>query len=143
MVKTLLLCFIHGFQGDEETFFQFPEVCSNLSPTLPFTRWRKWTLLTENSQDLRNLVAEREPDLNIHIAVYPKYETRGDLAACVETFREWYNPIMILLQSIFIRLVTDFIRLQDRVTDLERSAATPLAIMNPSVGVILIAHSMG
>ena len=26
MIKTLLLCFIHGFKGDEETFFQFPEV---------------------------------------------------------------------------------------------------------------------
>lgn len=26
MVKTVFLCFIHGFKGDEETFFQFPEV---------------------------------------------------------------------------------------------------------------------
>jgi len=26
MIKTLLLCFIHGFKGDEETFFEFPEV---------------------------------------------------------------------------------------------------------------------
>jgi len=27
MVKTVFICFIHGFKGDEETFFQFPEVC--------------------------------------------------------------------------------------------------------------------
>lgn len=27
MRGTLLLCFVHGFKGDEETFFQFPEVC--------------------------------------------------------------------------------------------------------------------
>lgn len=33
MVKTLLLCFIHGFKGDEETFFEFPDVCS-----LPFQK---------------------------------------------------------------------------------------------------------
>tara|TARA_R110002060_G_scaffold30351_1_gene40768 strand:- start:479 stop:634 length:156 start_codon:yes stop_codon:yes gene_type:complete len=34
-------------------------------------------------------------------------------------------------------------RLQDQVTDLERDAATPSAILEPSVGVILVAHSMG
>ncbi|RFU31631.1 hypothetical protein B7463_g4720, partial [Scytalidium lignicola] len=71
---------------------------------------------------LRNLVAEKESGLNVRATLYPKYETKGDLAACVETFREW---------------------LQDQVTDLERNAATPQAILNPSVGVILIAHSMG
>jgi hypothetical protein len=96
-----------------------------------------------NSQNLRNLVAKRGPDLNVHTAIYPKYETRGDLAACVETFREWYDASMILFESIFTRLGTDFARLQDQVTDLEQNAATPLAILNPSVGVILIAHSMG
>jgi hypothetical protein len=34
MVKTVFICFIHGFKGDEETFFQFPEVC----PTLLFAQ---------------------------------------------------------------------------------------------------------
>jgi alpha-beta hydrolase superfamily lysophospholipase len=37
----------------------------------------------------------------------------------------------------------NFLRLQDQVTDLERDAATPSAILNPSVSVILVAHSMG
>ncbi|KAG4412553.1 hypothetical protein IFR04_014304 [Cadophora malorum] len=97
MVKTLLLCFIHGFKGDEETFFEFPDA-------------------------LKKSVSEKSPHLNVQTRVYPKYETRGDLAACVETFREW---------------------LQDQVTDLERDAATPSAILEPSVGVILVAHSMG
>jgi len=34
-------------------------------------------------------------------------------------------------------------RLQERVTDIESNAATPSAILHPSVGVIIIAHSMG
>ena len=41
-------------------------------------------------QKLRNLVAEKVPDLNVHTAVYPKYDTRGDLAVCVEAFKEWH-----------------------------------------------------
>ena len=36
-----------------------------------------------------------------------------------------------------------FVRLQDQVTDLEQNAATPQAILNPSVSVVLVAHSMG
>jgi hypothetical protein len=60
--------------------------------------------------------------LKVHTAVYPRYETRGDLASCAETFREW---------------------LQDQVTDLETTAKSKSAILNPSVGVILVAHSMG
>ncbi|KAK0100146.1 hypothetical protein ONS95_008484 [Cadophora gregata] len=97
MVKTLLLCFIHGFKGDEETFFEFPDA-------------------------LKKSVSQKSPHLDVQTRVYPKYETRGDLAACVETFREW---------------------LQDQVTNLERDAATPSAILDPSVGVVLVAHSMG
>lgn len=97
MTGTLLLCFIHGFKGDEETFFQFPG-------------------------KLQALVAEKEPDLNVRVVVYPKYETRGDLAVCVEIFREW---------------------LQGQVTTLEREAGTPTPILNPSVKVVLLAHSAG
>ncbi|KAJ5047155.1 uncharacterized protein L3040_002997 [Drepanopeziza brunnea f. sp. 'multigermtubi'] len=94
---TLLLCFIHGFKGDEETFFRFPDA-------------------------LRGAVEAQSPSLDVQTRVYPKYETRGDLAACVETFREW---------------------LQDQVTDLEQAAGNANAILEPSVGVVLIAHSMG
>ena len=79
-------------------------------------------MLIVTHQDLKNAVLEKNSELNVQTRVYPKYETRGDLAACVETFREW---------------------LQDQVTDLERDAATPSAILDPSVSVILVAHSMG
>jgi pimeloyl-ACP methyl ester carboxylesterase len=97
LVKTVLLCFIHGFKGDEETFFKFPA-------------------------DLQKHVSEKEPEVDVHTAVYPKYETQGDLAASVETFKDW---------------------LQERVTALEQKAGTQNAITDPSVSVILIAHSMG
>jgi len=40
-------------------------------------------------QDLKKIVSKESPDINVETRVYPKYETRGDLAACVETFREW------------------------------------------------------
>jgi hypothetical protein len=116
MIKTLLLCFIHGFKGDEETFFQFPEVRH-----FHQVSYEK-QLLTDTIQDLKNAVSEKNSELDVQTRVYPKYETRGDLAACVETFREW---------------------LQDQVTDLERNVATPSAILDPSVSVILVAHSMG
>jgi hypothetical protein len=84
--------------------------------------FRRKHLLTAAIQDLKNAVSEKNPELNVQTRVYPKYETRGDLAACVETFREW---------------------LQDQVTNLERNAATPSAILDPSVSVILVSHSMG
>jgi len=83
MAKTLLLCFIHGFKGDEETFFEFPKV-SVLHAS------HSESSLTRNIQHLQRVVSEERWDLEVHTAVYPKYETRGDLAACVETFREWF-----------------------------------------------------
>ncbi|KAH8648050.1 hypothetical protein BGZ60DRAFT_535182 [Tricladium varicosporioides] len=97
MVQTLLLTFIHGFKGDEETFFGFPsELKAALEPCFP--------------------------DIKIQTAVYPKYETRGDLGACVETFREW---------------------LQDQVTVLEKQNGNKKAIVEPSVGIVVVGHSMG
>jgi len=54
--------------------------------------------------------------------VYPKYETRGDLAGCVETFKEW---------------------LQEQVASIELAAGNKSAILNPNVGIVLVGHSMG
>ena len=82
MKKTLLLVFIHGFkasrnsilskrfmadclQGGDNTFEKFPE-------------------------HLRVLVSHKLPKLNVISAVYPQYETRGDLRSCVAKFKEWY-----------------------------------------------------
>ncbi|KAL2263748.1 hypothetical protein VTK26DRAFT_5392 [Humicola hyalothermophila] len=67
MKKTLLLCFIHGFKGDESTFgenYGFVE-------------------------HLRRLVAGSLPKVDVKAIVYPKYETRGDLGECVSRFRDW------------------------------------------------------
>ena len=38
---------------------------------------------------LRILVGRALPDVKVVTAVYPKYETRGDLTECVSRFREW------------------------------------------------------
>lgn len=111
--KLLLLCFIHGFKGDEETFFQFPEVQASPPPKIPY-------LTTK--QDLKNEIAKHAPELRVETRVYPKYETRGDLAACVETFKDW---------------------LSSQVLTLEKEAGTLSPVQDPSVGVVLVAHSMG
>jgi len=36
------------------------------------------------------LINEEKADLKIETTVYPKYETKGDLPACVGNFRQWY-----------------------------------------------------
>ncbi|KAF3770378.1 hypothetical protein M406DRAFT_247160 [Cryphonectria parasitica EP155] len=100
MKKTLLLCFIHGFKGGEETFGQ----------GYAFT------------QDLRERLSALLPKLDIQVLVYPKYETRGDLADCVSRFRDW---------------------LQEKVIDLEVAKGTPSPTVEPSVRVVLCGHSMG
>lgn len=54
--------------------------------------------------------------------VYPKYETRGDLADTVSRFRDW---------------------LQEKVIDIEVAKGTPSPTVDPSVRIILCGHSMG
>ncbi|KAH6888610.1 hypothetical protein B0T10DRAFT_488511 [Thelonectria olida] len=76
MKKTLLLCFIHGFKGGEDTF----------GPDYQFTK------------HLRDLVAEALPKINVEVLVYPKYETRGDLGQCVSRFRDWLEEKVIDLE---------------------------------------------
>ncbi|KAK4044727.1 hypothetical protein C8A01DRAFT_42630 [Parachaetomium inaequale] len=67
MKKTLLLCFIHGFKGDESTF------------------GRNYAFV----EHFRRLVAGALPKLDVQIVVYPTYETRGDLGECVTRFSDW------------------------------------------------------
>ncbi|KAI1092049.1 hypothetical protein F5B19DRAFT_238342 [Rostrohypoxylon terebratum] len=64
MPRTLLLCFIHGFKGDDDTFRTFPS-------------------------DLQQRVAGKIPDHNVSSVVYPKYETRGELGPCSSSFLSW------------------------------------------------------
>lgn len=96
----MLLCFIHGFKGDANTF----------GPSSQF------------AYELRKWVAADLPRVDVRVAVYPPYDTRGDLAAAVAAMVEW---------------------LQDRVIDYEVAAGTPSPTVDPSVRCILIGHSMG
>ncbi|CAI7636458.1 unnamed protein product [Penicillium viridicatum] len=97
MGKTLLLVFIHGFKGGDDTFGTFPE-------------------------HLRALASRALPAVEVATAVYPKYETKGDLKECVARLRDW---------------------LQDTVIDLEVANHTASPTVDPSVHVVLIGHSMG
>ncbi|CAK7198865.1 hypothetical protein SEUCBS139899_001532 [Sporothrix eucalyptigena] len=100
MRRTLLLCFVHGFKGGADTF----------------------GARSQFSQDLRQRVAQALPRVDVRVAVYPTYETRGDLAACVARFTEW---------------------LLEQVIDIEVAARTPSPTVDPSVHCVLIGHSMG
>ncbi|KAI1743015.1 hypothetical protein F4680DRAFT_457061 [Xylaria scruposa] len=64
MPRTLLLCFLHGFKGDDDTFRTFPD-------------------------DLKTQVAKQLPDDNVESVVYPKYETKGELGQCSVEFLSW------------------------------------------------------
>ncbi|KAI9703123.1 MAG: hypothetical protein M1836_007688 [Candelina mexicana] len=70
MKKTLLLCFIHGFKGGDDTFGNFPE-------------------------HLRALVSHALPKVDVATITYPKFETRGDLGECVGRFREWLQDKVV------------------------------------------------
>lgn len=91
---------MRNIQGGEETFGQ------NYSFT----------------EDLRAHLSALLPKLDVQVLVYPKYETRGDLADCVSRFRDW---------------------LQEKVIDLEVAKGTPSPTVEPSVRVVLCGHSMG
>ncbi|KAM0269454.1 hypothetical protein ACHAQH_009716 [Verticillium albo-atrum] len=64
MSRVLLLCFIHGFKGSDDTFQEFP-------------------------YDLKQQVAKQIPDHKVESVVYPKYETKGELDQATESFLEW------------------------------------------------------
>ncbi|KAM3080385.1 hypothetical protein ACMFMG_005343 [Clarireedia jacksonii] len=98
MKRTLLLCFIHGFKGDGETFFKFPEL-------------------------LKKLVAEKLPADEVRLLLYPKYETKGDLSESTGKFLNW---------------------LKEKVLEVRKEKTeTPWPPNDRSVGIVLVAHSMG
>ncbi|KAJ4370058.1 hypothetical protein N0V86_008793 [Didymella sp. IMI 355093] len=73
MRKTILLCFIHGFKGGDDTFGTFPS-------------------------HLKALLQHALPKVTILSITYPKYETRGDLHECVGRFKEWLQNKVIDLE---------------------------------------------
>ncbi|KAI5928444.1 hypothetical protein F4810DRAFT_4735 [Camillea tinctor] len=76
MKKTLLLCFIHGFKGGDDTF----------------------GAKSEFAQHLAALIAAELPKVDVRAITYPKYETRGDLFECVGRFRDWLLEKVIDLE---------------------------------------------
>ncbi|GAB1320964.1 DUF676 domain-containing protein [Madurella fahalii] len=64
MKRILLLCFIHGFKGDDDTFGDFPK-------------------------HLKDTIANNLPDHEVESVVYPKYETKGELTQSTAAFLEW------------------------------------------------------
>ncbi|KAK4198040.1 hypothetical protein QBC40DRAFT_96688 [Triangularia verruculosa] len=98
MKRILLLCFIHGFKGDDDTFGSFPK-------------------------HFQDIVTNNLPEHEVASVVYPKYETKGELAQSTAAFLEW---------------------LKERVMDLRKAHLdNPWPPNDRSVGVILVAHSMG
>ncbi|KAL4915134.1 hypothetical protein BDW62DRAFT_203986 [Aspergillus aurantiobrunneus] len=73
MKKTLLLVFIHGFKGGDDTFGNFP-------------------------QHLQSIISRKLPSISVASLVYPKYETRGSLQESVNAFREWLQNQVIDLE---------------------------------------------
>ncbi|CAG9993923.1 unnamed protein product [Clonostachys byssicola] len=70
MSRVLLLCFIHGFKGTDNTFKEFPE-------------------------HLQHHVGKQLPDHHVESVVYPKYETKGELEQATEAFVEWLKERVI------------------------------------------------
>ena len=85
--KTLLLVFIHGFKGTDDTFGSFPAhlralLTHALSPP---------PRSTSQSQ-------QQQQSITVVTKIYPKFETRGDLTQCVARFREWLETVVIDLE---------------------------------------------
>ncbi|KAL0940530.1 uncharacterized protein CTRU02_203293 [Colletotrichum truncatum] len=98
MTRTLLLCFIHGFKGNDDTFHDFPD-------------------------DLKRVVTKQLPDHRVESIVYPKYETKGELAEATEAFLGW---------------------LKEQVMEVRKAnVEKPWPPKDREVGVVLVAHSMG
>ncbi|KAK0704374.1 hypothetical protein B0H67DRAFT_613078 [Lasiosphaeris hirsuta] len=98
MKRVLLLCFIHGWKGDDDTFRDFPK-------------------------HLEDTVTNNLPEDEVTSVVYPKYETKGELAQSSTAFLEWLKEQVMTLRKTHVE--------------------NPWPPNDRSVGVILVAHSMG
>ncbi|KAI3392071.1 hypothetical protein diail_6300 [Diaporthe ilicicola] len=98
MARTLLLCHIHGFKGNDDSFGTFPE-------------------------DLKKNLSSQLSDQNVESVIYPKYATKGELSEASVNFLEW---------------------LKERVMEIRKARLEkPWPPNDKSVGVVLVAHSMG
>ncbi|KAJ7590785.1 hypothetical protein C8J56DRAFT_1134585 [Mycena floridula] len=77
VVKDLLLViFVHGFKGTDETFLQFP-------------------------QRLRHVLSESIPNSVVECLVFPAYETKGDLNEAVVRFADWLTTLTVEKEVAF------------------------------------------
>ncbi|KAK2614601.1 hypothetical protein N8I77_001410 [Diaporthe amygdali] len=98
MSRTLLLCHVHGFKGDDDSFGTFPE-------------------------DFKRSLSSQLSDHNVESVIYPKYATKGELTEASVNFLEW---------------------LKERVMEIRKAKLEkPWPPNDKSVGVVLVAHSMG
>ncbi|KZT29288.1 hypothetical protein NEOLEDRAFT_1145065 [Neolentinus lepideus HHB14362 ss-1] len=68
--EQLLVVFVHGFKGTDETFNTFPE-------------------------RLQHILAETTEDIDVECIVFPQYETKGELDAAVERFVDWLAQLTV------------------------------------------------
>ncbi|KAJ7068451.1 hypothetical protein C8F01DRAFT_979218 [Mycena amicta] len=66
----LLIVFVHGFKGTDQTFGQFPE-------------------------RLQHVLSETVPDTSVECVVFPAYETKGDLNEAVVRFSDWLTTLTV------------------------------------------------
>ncbi|KAK0206358.1 hypothetical protein DFS33DRAFT_583819 [Desarmillaria ectypa] len=66
----LLLVFIHGFKGDDETFLQFP-------------------------QRMQHVLSDTIPGCTVESIVFPVYETKGELNEAVVRFADWLTTLTV------------------------------------------------
>ncbi|KIK70196.1 hypothetical protein GYMLUDRAFT_187881 [Collybiopsis luxurians FD-317 M1] len=67
----LLVIFIHGFKGDNDTFAKFP-------------------------QRLQHILTETVPNSTVECVVFPVYETKGELNEAVVRFSDWLTELTVM-----------------------------------------------
>ncbi|KAI0033340.1 hypothetical protein K488DRAFT_77953 [Vararia minispora EC-137] len=66
----LLIIFVHGFKGTDETFHSFPS-------------------------RLKHVLTESIEDVSVESIVFPAYETKGELDKAVERFADWLATLTV------------------------------------------------
>ncbi|KAJ7490429.1 hypothetical protein B0H11DRAFT_2010406 [Mycena galericulata] len=69
-MTSLIVVFIHGFKGTDETFGAFPE-------------------------RLQHILAETIPNASVECIVFPAYQTKGDLVEAVVKFSDWLTTLTV------------------------------------------------
>ncbi|KAF8663438.1 hypothetical protein AX16_001008 [Volvariella volvacea WC 439] len=73
-MQTLVIVYVHGFKGNEESFYQFP---------------------AQLERDLRRAI----PRISVISKIFPEYETRGDIQFAVQQFTNWLNALALEIED--------------------------------------------